>query len=216
MEREADEYISLTDIVFNNLRWAIITGDLRPGERLPEIPIAKEFKVSRTPVREALRKLELEGLAFMMPGRGAKVAKIAEKDLRDIMEVRMILEKLAIDLACERITMEWFARFESVLENFYHVIGSKEIGKIIESDVCFHDLIFEVTGNLQLIRAMRNFKEHTYRYRLEYLKKITNYIQLYKEHCDIYKAIKIHDKELAEKLMNNHIYYQEQLLIINM
>lgn len=213
LKPEVNEYISLTNIVFQNLRQAILKGDLMPGDRLPEVPLANQFKVSRTPVREAIRKLELEGLAFMMPGHGAKVAQIAEKDLRDVLEVRIFLEKTAIELACERITIDWSMKFETILDDFYHAIDSKEGEKIIENGVCFHELIFETTGNFQLIKIMNNFREQTYRYRLEYLKELSNYMQLYKEHCDIYEAIKKHDKGLAQKLMSDHIYCQEQVLM---
>lgn len=213
LELEINGQISLTDVVFKNLRWAILKGDLMPGERLREVPLAKQFRVSRTPVREAIRKLELEGLAFMMPKCGAKVAKIEEKDLRDVLEVRILLEKIAIELACERISIEWLMKFETVLENFYHAADSRDIIKIIETDICFHEMIFETTQNFQMIQVMNNFIEHTYRYRLEYLKELPNYMQLYKEHCDIYEAIKRKDKESAQELMNDHIYSQEQALI---
>lgn len=209
---EANEYMSLTDTVFKNLRWAIIKGDLMPGDRLLEVPLANQFKVSRTPVREAIRKLELEGLAFMLPGRGAKVAKMEEKDLRDIIEVRIFLERIAIGLACERITSDGIMKLETALDIFYHAISSKDIEKIVESDICFHELIFKTTGNFQMVQIMNNLKEQMYRYRLEYLKGLSNYMQLYWEHCNIYEAIKRQDKELAQKLMDDHIYCQEQVL----
>lgn len=213
LEQEVNEYLSLTDIVFKNLRWAILKGDLMPGDRLMEVPLANQFRVSRTPVREAIRKLELEGLAFMLPGRGAKVAKIEEKDLRDIIEVRIFLERVAIGLTCERITTECLIKFEVILDTFYQAISSKDIKKIVESDVCFHELIFETTGNSQLIRIMDNLKEQMYRYKLEYLRGLSNYTQLYWEHCNMHEAIKRRDKELAQKLMDDHIYCQEQVLI---
>lgn len=216
LEREASEYSSLTEVVFKNLRRAILNGELLPGERLMEIPLANQFRVSRTPVREAIRKLEVEGLALMLPGRGAEVAKIAEKDLRDVLEVRNCLERIAIGLACERITAEWFAEFEAALEMFYHAVCSKDIRKIAESDVCFHELIFEVTGNSRLIQTMNNLKGQMYRYRLEYLKGLSGYMQLYREHYEIYDAIRKCDKELAQKLMDVHIYRQEQALIKKM
>lgn len=210
---EANASMSLTDAVFKNLRWAILKGDLMPGERLLEIPLANQFKVSRTPVREAIRKLELEGLALMLPRRGAKVAEIEEKDLRDIMEVRIVLEKIAIGLACERITTDWLIKFEAALSAFNHAVGSKDIEKIVESDIYFHELIFKTAGNFQLIQIMNNLEEQMYRYRLGYLKGLSNYTQLYQEHCNMHEAIKRQDKELAQKLMDDHIYCQRQVLI---
>ena len=99
-EVNMDEYLPLRDVVFKTLRQAILKGELEPGERLMEIQLAERLGVSRTPIREAIRKLELEGLVLMIPRRGAEVAKISEKNLRDVLEVRRSLEELAIDLAC--------------------------------------------------------------------------------------------------------------------
>ena len=96
-----NEYLPLRDVVFNTLRQAILKGELAPGERLMEIQLAEKLGVSRTPIREAIRKLELEGLVLMIPRKGAEVAKISEKSLRDVLEVRRSLEELAIELACQ-------------------------------------------------------------------------------------------------------------------
>ena len=108
-----DEYIPLRDIVFKTLREAIITGDLKPGERLMEIKLANELGVSRTPVREAIRKLELEGLVIMTARKGAEVAPINEKDLREVLEIRKVLESLACELACKNVQPENVADFLS-------------------------------------------------------------------------------------------------------
>lgn len=137
LKLEVNEQISLTDVVFENLCWAILKGDLLPGERLREVPFANQFNVSRIDVREAIRKLELEGLAFLMSKCGAKVAKIEEKDLWDVLETRILLEKISIELACERITIERYVKFETALESFFHAADSREISKIMESDVYF-------------------------------------------------------------------------------
>lgn len=101
-----NEYLPLRDVVFNTLRQAILKGELEPGERLMEIQLAERLGVSRTPIREAIRKLELEGLVLMIPRKGAEVAEISEKSLREVLEVRRSLEELAIELACQRITPE--------------------------------------------------------------------------------------------------------------
>ena len=101
-----NEYLPLRDVVFNTLRQAILRGELKPGERLMEIQLANKLGVSRTPIREAIRKLELEGLVLMIPRKGAEVAEITEKNMRDVLEVRKALEELAVQLACEKITEE--------------------------------------------------------------------------------------------------------------
>ena len=101
-----DEYLPLREVVFNTLRQAILKGELKPGERLMEIALAEKLGVSRTPIREAMRKLELEGLVVMIPRRGAQVANITEKDLNDVLEVRITLENMAIEKACANMTDE--------------------------------------------------------------------------------------------------------------
>ena len=100
------EFLPLRDVVFNTLRQEILTGKLKPGEHLREITLANKIGVSRTPVREAIRMLELEGLVKMIPRKGALVADISQKELTDVLEVRNALEQLAIELACQRITTE--------------------------------------------------------------------------------------------------------------
>lgn len=106
MKDMMDEYLPLRDVVFRTLRRAILKGELKPGERLMEVQLANRLGVSRTPVREAIRKLELEGLVTMIPRRGAEVAEITEKNMRDVLEVRRALEELAVKIACEKMTDE--------------------------------------------------------------------------------------------------------------
>ena len=103
LDLKLDEYLPLREVVFNTLRQAIIQGEFQPGERLMEVTLANKLGVSRTPVREAIRMLELEGLVVMVPRKGAEVANITVKDLKDALEVRMAMEALSVKLACERI-----------------------------------------------------------------------------------------------------------------
>ena len=117
-EVNMNEYLPLRDVVFNTLRKAILRGELKPGERLMEIQLANKLGVSRTPIREAIRKLELEGLVLMIPRKGAEVAQITEKNMQDVLEVRKALEELSVQLACERITPEQVEDF--LKENIDH------------------------------------------------------------------------------------------------
>ena len=105
-------------MVFKTLRQSILTGELKPGERLMEIHLAEKLGVSRTPIREAIRKLELEGLVTMIPRRGAEVAKISEKNLKDVLEVRTCLDSLAVRLACQRITDEQIDDLKKACDDF--------------------------------------------------------------------------------------------------
>ena len=135
------EYLPLRDVVFNTLRQAILRGELAPGERLMEIQLAERLGVSRTPIREAIRKLELEGLVLMIPRKGAEVARISEKSLRDVLEVRRSIEELAIELACQRMGEEDIQKLEEAQKVFAAAIVSGDAMEIAESDEQYHSVI---------------------------------------------------------------------------
>lgn len=208
-----DEYLPLRDVVFNTLRRAILKGELEPGERLMEIALANKLGVSRTPIREAIRKLELEGLVIMIPRKGAEVARITEKDLKDVLEVRTSLEKLAIELACDRITEEEIKDLQDTCQAFRNSLTSDDLTTIAEKDVAFHDVIFGATKNARLIQILNNLREQMYRYRLEYLKDTESHQRLVAEHQEILEAVMRRDKAEAVRLVQEHIYIQELTVI---
>lgn len=200
-----NEYLPLRDVVFNTLRQAILRGELKPGERLMEIQLANKLGVSRTPIREAIRKLELEGLVLMIPRKGAEVADITEKSLKDVLEVRRALEELSVKLTCDRITKEEMRELETAAENFRKTLKSKDITEIAEADVRFHDVIYNATKNQKLIQLLNNLHEQMYRYRIEYLKKEEVYPKLLKEHKEIIARIGNGEKEAAARIVCEHI-----------
>ena len=200
-----NEYLPLRDVVFNTLRQAILRGELKPGERLMEIQLANKLGVSRTPIREAIRKLELEGLVLMIPRKGAEVAEITEKSLKDVLEIRRALEDLAVRLACEKITEEEIAQLKIAGDEFKKVIGSKDITEVAEADVRFHDVIYEATDNPKLIYLLNNLREQMYRYRVEYLKKDEVRPQLLKEHDEIIRFVTEGNKDEAARMVCTHI-----------
>lgn len=204
-----NEYLPLRDVVFNTLRQAILKGELAPGERLMEIQLADRLGVSRTPIREAIRKLELEGLVLMIPRKGAEVAKISEKSLRDVLEVRRSLEELAIELACQRMTEEEITRLEETQEAFREAVNHGDAMGIAESDEHYHDIIYYGTGNARLVQILNNLREQMYRYRLEYIKDADKRQVLLVEHDNILKAIKRRRVAEAKEAMREHIDNQE-------
>lgn len=206
---EIDEFLPLRDVVFQKIRKAILKGDLIPGERLMEISLANRLGVSRTPVREAIRKLELEGLVVMTPRKGAEVAGITEKNLRDVLEVRRALEELAIELACKRMNAQILNDLKHAQEDFKTAIKSGVAMDIAKTDERFHDIIFNATQNERLIMLLNNLREHMYRYRLEYIKDADTRAALIAEHEQIYMAISKNDVAGAKRLIRTHIDNQE-------
>ena len=204
-EVNMNEYLPLRDVVFNTLRKAILRGELKPGERLMEIQLANKLGVSRTPIREAIRKLELEGLVLMIPRKGAEVAQITEKNMQDVLEVRKALEELSVQLVCERITPEQVEEMTMAAEDFRKVLKSGDVTKIAEADVKFHDIIFAATNNQRLITLLNNLREQMYWFRVEYLKQKECYPQLLEEHDKLIALISGGEVEEACELMGCHI-----------
>nr|WP_330372944.1 GntR family transcriptional regulator [Lacrimispora celerecrescens] len=200
---------ALRDVVFNTLRQAILKGELAPGERLMEIQLAERLGVSRTPIREAIRKLELEGLVLMIPRKGAEVAKISEKSLRDVLEVRRSLEELAIELACQRMTPEAVEELERKQEEFKEAVEQGNPMEIAETDEAYHDVIYKGTCNDRLVQMINNLREQMYRYRLEYIKDEDKRQILLLEHDNILRAVRQRKVQEAKEAMREHIDNQE-------
>ena len=215
LDMKIDEYLPLREVVFNTLRKAIIEGEFQPGERLMEVTIANKLGVSRTPVREAIRMLELEGLVKMVPRKGAEVADITVKDLKDALEVRMAIESLSVKLACERIDEEGKEDLKKKCISFREAINSKLVPAIVQGDEEFHNAIYRASKNQKLINIAQNLREQVYRYRVEYVKDFLYHDKLIREHDQITMAILKGDAETAQRIMEEHIYNQEQIVIAN-
>ena len=208
-QQEMDEYLPLRDVVFKTLRQGILTGELKPGERLMEIHLANKLGVSRTPIREAIRKLELEGLVTMIPRRGAEVAQITEKSMKDVLEVRKVLDDLSVELACERITEEEKELLKNACVDFEEAVKTGDFAKIAKTDVAFHDIIVTATRNIRLSQMVNNLAEQMYRYRFEYIKDSSQHARLVQEHEEICQGIIAGDKKRALEAIEKHIDNQE-------
>lgn len=208
-----NEFLPLRDVVFNTLRQAILTGELKPGERLMEIHLANKLGVSRTPIREAIRKLELEGLVTMIPRRGAEVAQITEKSMNDVLEVRRAMDALCVELACDRISPEELEQLKDACDVFEAVVKTGDVKKIAQADVALHDIIVRATGNQRLVQLVNNLSEQMYRYRFEYIKDSSQHERLVEEHRIIYQSIVQKDKKTASQAAKTHIDNQEKSII---
>jgi len=213
LKLDVNDYLPLRDVVFQTLRRAILTGTLKPGERLMEIHLANQLGVSRTPVREAIRKLELEGLVIMIPRRGAEVANITTESMKDVLEVRRALDVLCTELSCERISEDDLKRLKAAADEFKQASQDEDITKIAACDVEFHDIILKATGNVRLINLVNNLSEQMYRYRFECIKDAGDCSELIKEHEMIYNAIEKHDKDTAAAAARLHIDNQEKAIM---
>ena len=208
-----NDYKPLREVIFNTLREAIIVGELKPGERLMEVQLAEKMGVSRTPVREAIRKLELEGLVNMIPRKGAHVADLSVKDIMDALEVRACLDVLATALSAERITDEELKELKRVQLQFVQYVEKGNLQGLVKKDVEFHDIIYNSSRNEKLIQITNNLREQVQRFRVIYLKDYDSTKEIIKEHTEIFEALEKRDRELAQKVAQKHIKNQEIAII---
>ncbi|HZK86694.1 MAG TPA: GntR family transcriptional regulator [Syntrophomonas sp.] len=208
-----DSYKPLRELVLEAIREAIKNGSLQPRERLMEIQLADELGVSRTPVREALRKLELEGFIVMVPRKGAYVSDLTMKDVADVFEIRAALEGLAAALAAERITEEELETMERLLVEKGEAINLDDIGKLVAVDTKFHEAMYQASRNERLSAIISNLREQIQRFRLTSLSIPGRKEDSLREHRNLLEAIQARDIQLARQLAQEHIENAENVLI---
>lgn len=208
-----NDYKPLRDVIFNTIREAIITGELKPGERLMEVQLAEKMGVSRTPVREAIRKLELEGLVEMIPRKGAHVAEVSVKDIMDVLEVRASMDGLATSLAAQRITDDEIKELKHIFSQFVSNVEKENVNGTIKKDVEFHEVIYRASRNDKLLQISNSLREQVQRFRVIYLKGFGSTKEVIKEHEQIVEAIVTGNAENALKVAYDHITKQEETII---
>lgn len=173
---DLDNYRPLRDVVFENLRESILTGRLKPGQRLMEIQLAEGLGVSRTPVREAIRKLELEDLVVMLPRKGAYVTNMSLKEILDVLEVRSCLEGLGAKLAAKKRNEKDIEKLKEIVSSFKELTqkckNDKDINEMIpisEVDIELHHFIFNIANNKSLYKTIKVIWEKEYKFRLSYI-----------------------------------------------
>ena len=205
LTREVSDKYSLRGRVFTKIRDDILNGVYKEHEELKEARIGKELGVSRTPVREALRQLELEGLVQIIPNRGAFVTGISAKDVRDIYMIRSRLEGLCARWACEHITRE---QLESMEENVYLAefhAGKGHMEQMAELDNQFHHTLYRACDSKMLEHLLNDYHEYLLRVRKKALSAIDRGTASNKEHRSIMEAIRAGNADLAERLASEHM-----------
>lgn len=205
LKQETSDSYSLRGRVFHKLREDILNGVYQEGEELKEVAIGNELGVSRTPVREAFRQLELEGLIQIVPNKGAYVTGITPKDIHDIYMIRSTLEGMAAKLATENITND---QLEEMEENVYLAAFHASKGhmeQMAELDNRFHHILYEACGSKMLENLLQDFHQYVIRIRKKTLSTKERGLASNEEHRAIMEAIKDKDSEKAQMLANKHI-----------
>ena len=175
-----------------------------------ELQLSAKLGVSRTPIREAIRMLEQEGLAVTIPRKGAEVAKMTEKDMEDVLLIRCSLEDLAVRLSCDKISAAELQELRIAMEDFEKKTKSDNVVEIAKADVTFHDILYKAADNPKLLLLLNNLREQMYRYRVEYLKDKNIYGRLIEEHRQMYDAIMSKDKERVADYVEKHLHNQAE------
>ncbi|HPZ71215.1 MAG TPA: GntR family transcriptional regulator [Peptococcaceae bacterium] len=210
---ELDRFKPLRDVVFETLRKAILEGVFPSGERLIEEDLAEELGVSRTPVREAIRRLEQEGFVVIIPRKGAYVSEISFKDVHEVFEIRAALEALACGLAAERATPDEIEQMEQLLLKESAYLNNEDLSLTVEADVGLHELFYAASRNERLINALMNLKDQIYRLRSTSMGQPGRKKKSLEEHKAIVEAIGQRNVSLAQKLGQEHIEYAEQEML---
>jgi len=208
-----DSYAPLRDIVCELLRDAITNGVLEPGERLMELQLAEEMGVSRTPLREAMRKLELEGYIVMMPRRGTFVANMSIRDINEIFEIRTALESLSSGLAAERITQEELERLQRLMLKISGYVKAGNMEKIVATDIDFHDVLYKAARNNRLMGIISNLRDQLTRFRTLSMSFPGRLEATLEEHRNMVEAIAQGDVAAAQKAAEMHMEHSEQTLM---
>jgi DNA-binding GntR family transcriptional regulator len=197
--------ISLADQVFEQLENDILTGKYQYGEIITEAKLSQDLGVSRTPIREALRRLEQEGI-IADSGKGMKVLGITIQDISDIYEIRLRLEGVAASWAAKHATEENIAELAGILDlqEFYAERGDSE--HIRDMDTKFHESLYTFSGSPILKNTLMPLHKRVMKYRKASLEKTGRALHSTQEHRAIYEAIKARNAEQAEKLTTAHVF----------
>lgn len=203
----------LREIVYEELKREILVGEIAPGTRMMEIELADEMGVSRTPVREAIRKLEKEGLVTIEPRKGAYASDVSIKDMVDVLEVREDLEAMAAAMAAQKVNEdEKQALIEATLE-YKEAVESERTEDIIRCDEKFHQLIVNCSGNKTLVQLFSQVQELALRFRYLYYDDFSRYERMPMEHREIEEAILSGDYEKARVAAGEHVKKLKQFVI---
>ena len=195
----------LREIVYEELKRQILIGEIAPGTRMMEVELADVMGVSRTPVREAIRKLEKEGLVTIEPRKGAYASNISIKDMVDVLEVRQGLEGMAAAIASGKITEEQKEELLRVIEKYKVAVDSENIEEIIRYDEAFHSMIISISGNKTLMQVFSTVQELALRFRYIYYDDFNRYESMPKEHQRIEEAIFSGDAEKARVAAGDNV-----------
>jgi len=210
---EIQDYRPLRELVYEELKTQILKGKITPGTRLMEIDLADTLGVSRTPIREAIRKLEKEGLVIIEPRKGAYASQISTADMIDILEVRQDVEGLAAYFAATRMNGDELSELREISASYNKAVEDGCTPDMIKYDVQFHRGIADSSHNKILVQMVAQLQELVLRFRYIYYDDFRRAEKMPKEHADIMEAIAAGDGEKARAAADFHIDKLKELVM---
>lgn len=210
---EIKNHRPLREIVYEELKMQILRGAIPPGTRMMEVDIADEMGVSRTPIREAIRKLEKEGLVTIEPRRGAYASRISQKDMIEIMEVRQNLEDFAAAHAAQRMDAAGKQKMREASDAFDRAVEEGNTEDMIRYDTRFHMTIVEGAGNRVLCHMFEQLQEQILRFRYLYFDTFKRGKKMPSEHHKILDAIEQGNAEQARREADLHVKRQQEMVV---
>lgn len=202
---------SISDQIYERLKQQILRGEIEPGERLMQIQVAENLRASRTPVREAFRRLEQDGLVERLPQGGVRVTRPDTETIQEVFGIRKVLEAYAIELVCDRITPQEIAALKRLSSQAQELLSSRELGfrakisRLFELNSQFHDTIYRASGNTYLMGTINSLRNIVGRLRLLGLRADDTWSQAWDEHTQLIKFLEKRDRESASRLIQTHL-----------
>jgi len=203
--KASTQKVNYAEMIVVRLREDILSGRLRPNEHLVESDIAQRMKISRTPVREALKLLETQGYVSKLPNGRLIVTDHSPSQIRNLYEVREALETMALKLACQRVTEEEIGRAREIHESMFEAVRERNVNQFIELNSAFHNHLFSVCGNEQLLSLLSTYRDQYFDRRLVRVFNASDWRNMPRQHQKLLHAVCQRSPKLAEKAVREHI-----------
>ena len=210
---DLQNHMPLRELVYEELKKQILTGKIAPGTRMMEVDLAEEMGVSRTPIREAIRKLAQEGLVIIEPRRGAYASSLSVKDMVDTLEVRENLEGFAAALAAERMSDDQINELLHLADDYADAVNANDPIRVLNMDEVFHNYIYKCSENDTLIKLGELVQERAQRFRYLYYDKLGRYQNMPLEHREIATSIASRNAQKAKELSEGHARRLKEFII---
>lgn len=207
---------SMGEVAYNTLKDAILKGTLAQGQKLIETRLSLQMKVSRVPIREAIKKLERNGLVEKTDTRGFVVKNISKEEIEETFGLRALLESYAAYLTTEHIDDDLIKKLEDRIEAYRQALNAGDTERLMQLNTQFHEIIYKAAGSQKLYALINNFRDFIYRYRRPLLNSPDYAMLSLNDHEEMVAAMREKNQEKVEQLVKKHILRGKEIIIREM